>query len=199
MQFLSFAMIIAIGLIFFILIAQFNSISKTLIILSEVFFSVIGVLLGIMIFQMSISVIMTGLGIVALGGIVVRNGILIVEFIDELKSRGLKTRDAIIEAGKTRVTPVLLTATATILGLIPLAVGLNINFVTLFTSLSPQIRFGGDNVAFWSNLSWTIVFGLSFASFLTLILVPSMYLIAYKMKVGVKRRKSNKIYRKAQM
>lgn len=193
MNFLSFAMIIAVGLIFFILIAQFNSISKTLIILSEVFFSIIGVLLGIIIFNMSISVIMTGMGIVALGGIVVRNGILIVEFIDELKLRGLKTVDAIVEAGKTRITPVLLTATATILGLIPLAVGLNINFVTLFTELNPQIRFGGDNVAFWSNISWTIVFGLSFASFLTLILVPAMYLIAYKMKVAVKRRKSNRV------
>jgi len=197
MGFLGFAMVIAIGLIFFILIAQFNSMSKTLIILSEVFFSVIGVLLGIIIFDMSISVIMTGLGIVALGGIVVRNGILIVEFIDELKDRGLKTTDAILEAGKTRITPVLLTATATILGLIPLAVGLNINFVTLFTSFNPQIRFGGDNVAFWSNLSWTIVFGLSFASFLTLILVPAMYLIAYKMKVRLKRNKSNKKYRKS--
>ncbi len=197
MGFLGLAMVIAIGLIFFILIAQFNSISKTLIILSEVFFSVIGVLLGIIIFNMSVSVIMTGLGIVALGGIVVRNGILIVEFIDELKERGLKTKDAILEAGKTRITPVLLTATATILGLIPLAVGMNINFTTLFTSLDPQIRFGGDNVTFWSNLSWTIVFGLSFASFLTLILVPAMYLIAYKMKVRVKRIKSNKKYRKA--
>lgn len=195
-QFLGFAMMIALGLIFFILIAQFNSLSKTLIILSEVFFSVIGVLLGIMIFGMSISVIMTGLGIVALGGIVVRNGILIVEFIDVLKERGLKTREAIVEAGKTRITPVLLTATATILGLIPLAVGMNINFVTLFTSLNPQIRFGGDNVAFWSNLSWTIVFGLSFASFLTLILVPAMYLIAYKMKVAVSRNKSNRISKK---
>ncbi|MEI6348910.1 MAG: efflux RND transporter permease subunit [Bacteroidota bacterium] len=198
MNFLVFAMLIAVGLIFFILIAQFNSISKTLIILSEVFFSIIGVLLGIMIFGMSISVIMTGMGIVALGGIVVRNGILIVEFIDELKSRGYKTVEAIVEGGKTRITPVLLTATATILGLIPLAVGLNINFVTLFTELNPQIRLGGDNVAFWSNISWTIVFGLSFASFLTLILVPAMYLIAYKMKVKVKRRKSNRLSRKAQ-
>ena len=195
MNFLIFAMVIAIGLIFFILIAQFNSISKTLLILSEVFFSIIGVLLGIVIFNMNISVIMTGLGIVALGGIVVRNGILIVEFIDELKRRGLKTRNAIVEAGKTRITPVLLTAIATILGLIPLAVGMSINFSTLFTSFNPQIRFGGDNVQFWSNLSWTIVFGLSFASFLTLLLVPAMYLIAYKMKIAVKRRKSNKIYR----
>jgi multidrug efflux pump subunit AcrB len=145
---------------------------------------------------MSISIIMTGLGIVALGGIVVRNGILIVEFIDTLKERGMKTREAIIEAGKTRITPVILTATATILGLVPLAVGFNLNFVTMFTELNPQIHIGGDNVMFWGPLSWTIIFGLSFATFLTLIFVPGMYIIAYEMKIKLKRRKSNKLARK---
>ncbi len=191
--FLGKAMLIAIGLIFFILITQFNSLSKTVIILSEVIFSVIGVLLGIVIFNMSISIIMTGLGIVALGGIVVRNGILIVEFIDTLKERGLKTREAIIQAGKIRITPVILTATATILGLVPLAVGFNINFETLFTHLNPQIHVGGDNVMFWGPLSWTIIFGLSFATFLTLIFVPAMYIIAYELKIRLKRRKTNKM------
>jgi multidrug efflux pump len=191
--FLGKAMLIAIGLIFFILITQFNSMSKTLIILSEVIFSVIGVLLGIVIFNMSISIIMTGLGIVALGGIVVRNGILIVEFIDTLKERGLKTREAIVQAGLTRITPVILTATATILGLVPLAVGFNLNFVTMFTQLNPQIHIGGDNVMFWGPLSWTIIFGLSFATFLTLLFVPAMYIIAYEMKIRLKRRKSNKM------
>lgn len=191
--FLGKAMLIAIGLIFFILITQFNSMSKTIIILSEVIFSVIGVLLGIVIFDMSISIIMTGLGIVALGGIVVRNGILIVEFIDTLKERGMKTREAIIQAGKTRITPVILTATATILGLVPLAIGFNLNFETLFTHLDPQIHIGGDNVMFWGPLSWTIIFGLSFATFLTLIFVPAMYIIAYEMKIRLKRRKSNKM------
>jgi len=190
--FLGKAMLIAIGLIFFILITQFNSISKTVIILSEVIFSVIGVLLGIVAFNMSISIIMTGLGIVALGGIVVRNGILIVEFIDTLKERGMKTREAIVKAGLTRITPVILTATATILGLVPLAVGFNLNFTTLFTHLNPQIHIGGDNVMFWGPLSWTIIFGLSFATFLTLIFVPGMYIIAYEMKIRLKRRKSNK-------
>jgi len=191
MAFLMKTMIIAIGLIFFILITQFGSLSKSFIILSEVFFSVIGVLLGILLFHMTISVIMTGLGIVALGGIVVRNGILIVEFTDELKSRGLKTKEAIIQAGKTRITPVVLTATATILGLVPLAVGMNINFVTLFTELNPHLYFGGDNVMFWGPLSWTIIFGLSFATFLTLIFVPAMLLIDVKMKLRWRRRKSN--------
>lgn len=196
MSFLLKAMLIAIGLIFFILITQFNSISKTLIILSEVIFSIIGVFLGISIFGMSISVIMTGLGIVALGGIVVRNGILIVEFIDTLKERGMPTRKAIIEAGKTRITPVILTATATILGLIPLAIGFNINFGTLFTELNPHIHIGGDNVMFWGNLAWSIIFGLSFATFLTLLFVPALYLIAHKMKISLARRKSNKTWKK---
>jgi len=191
--FLGKAMMIAIGLIFFILITQFNSMSKTLIILSEVIFSVIGVLLGIVIFNMSISIIMTGLGIVALGGIVVRNGILIVEFIDTLKERGLKTREAIVQAGLTRITPVILTATATILGLVPLAIGFNLNFATMFTQLDPQIHIGGDNVMFWGPLSWSIIFGLSFATFLTLLFVPAMYIIAYEMKIRLKRRKSNKM------
>ncbi len=196
MTFLLKAMMIAVGLIFFILITQFGSLSKSLIILSEVIFSIIGVLLGIVIFHMSISIIMTGLGIVALGGIVVRNGILIVEFCDVLKERGYKTREAIIEAGKTRITPVVLTATATMLGLVPLAVGMNINFITLFTELNPHIYFGGDNVAFWGPLSWTIIFGLSFATFLTLIFVPAMYLIDYRMKLRMARRSWRREIRK---
>ena len=188
MMFLTKAMMIAIGLIFFILITQFGSVSKALIILSEVVFSIIGVLFGIFIFHMTISVIMTGLGIVALGGIVVRNGILIVEFTDVLKGQGLKIREAAIGAGKTRITPVILTATATILGLIPLAVGLNLNFVTTFTELNPHLYFGGDNVAFWGPLSWTIIFGLSFATFLTLVFVPALYVIDFKMKMKWKRK-----------
>ncbi len=189
--FLGKAMLIAIGLIFFILISQFNSMSKTLIILSEVIFSIIGVLLGVMIFGMSISIIMTGLGIVALGGIVVRNGILIVEFTDVLRASGVKTREAVVKAGLTRITPVVLTATATMLGLVPLAIGMNINFTTIFTELNPHIYFGGDNVAFWGPLAWTIIFGLSFATLLTLIFVPAMYLMTYEMKVRLNRWKSN--------
>ncbi|MBE0646929.1 MAG: efflux RND transporter permease subunit [Bacteroidales bacterium] len=189
MDFLMKAMMIALGVIFFVLITQFKSVSKSLIILSEVFFSIIGVLLGVIIFDMPIVITMTGLGIVALGGIVVRNGILIVEFCDVQKERGLKTRDAIIQAGKVRITPVVLTATATILGLVPLAVGMNINFITLFTELNPHIYFGGDNVMFWGPLSWTIIFGLSFATFLTLVLLPALYLIDYKMHLKLQRRK----------
>jgi multidrug efflux pump len=191
-NFLMMAMVIALGLIFFILITQFSSISKTVIILSEVLFSIIGVLLGVMIFDMDLVILMTGLGVVALGGIVVRNGILIVEFCDVQKERGLRTRNAIVEAGKIRITPVVLTASATILGLVPLAVGLNINFETMFTHLNPQIYFGGDNVAFWSPLSWTIIFGLSFATFLTLVLVPALYYLDYVIRLKVKRHRNLK-------
>ena len=190
--FLLKSMIIALGMIFFILITQFSSISKTIIILSEVIFSIIGVLLGVMIFRMDLVIMMTGLGIVALGGIVVRNGILIVEFCDEMKKRGMKTRDAIVQAGKTRITPVALTASATILGLVPLAIGMNINFEMLFTSLNPHIYFGGDNVAFWGPLSWTIIFGLSFATFLTLLFVPALYYMDYIIRIKNRRRKNLK-------
>jgi multidrug efflux pump subunit AcrB len=190
--FLMKAMIIALGIIFFILITQFGSISKTIIILSEVIFSIIGVLLGVIIFRMDLVIMMTGLGVVALGGIVVRNGILIVEFCDVMKDRGLKTRDAIIQAGRTRITPVVLTATATMLGLVPLAVGMNINFVTLFTELNPHIYFGGDNVAFWGPLAWTIIFGLSFATFLTLVFVPALYYLDYVIRLKYRRKKNLK-------
>jgi multidrug efflux pump subunit AcrB len=112
-----------------------------------------------------------------------------VEFTDELMKRDLPLREAIIKAGKTRMTPVLLTATATILGLIPLAVGLNMDFVTLFTELNPHIYFGGDNVAFWGPLSWTMIFGLAFATFLTLILVPCMYLLLERSREKLLGRK----------
>jgi multidrug efflux pump subunit AcrB len=185
--FLGKALAIALMLILFILVLQFNSISKPVIILTEIIFSVIGVLLGFSIFGMTVSVVMTGIGIVGLAGIVVKNGILVIEFADELRARGMKTREAVIQAGKTRIIPVLLTALAAILGLIPLAVGFNINFVTLFSELNPHIFFGGDNVVFWKPLSWTIIFGLAFAFFMTLLIVPSMYLIAERLKRPMRR------------
>jgi len=194
--FLMKAMIIALGAIFFILITQFGSVIKSLIILSEVIFSIIGVLLGVMLFHMNLVIMMTGLGVVALGGIVVRNGILIVEFIDVKKKEGLPTRRAIIEGGKTRITPVILTATATMLGLVPLAVGMNIDFKTLFTELNPHIYFGGDNVAFWGPLAWSIIFGLSFATFLTLMFVPALYELDYTMRLKLARRKNLKLIKK---
>jgi len=180
--FLLTAFIIAIGLIFLILVLQFNSMSKPFIVITEIFFSVIGVLIGYAVTGMTIATIMLLVGIVGLAGIVIKNGILIIEFTDELRGRGVRTREAAIQAGRIRIIPVLLTAVATILGLLPLAVGFNIDFAGLFQHLRPNIFFGGDSVVFWGPLSWTIIFGLIFSFFLTLMMVPSMYLIAERLK-----------------
>lgn len=185
--FLGKALAIALMLILVILVIQFNSISKPVIILTEIIFSVIGVLLGFAITGMDISAVMTGMGIVGLAGIVVKNAILVIEFADELRSRGYKTREAVIQAGKIRIIPVLLTAMAAILALIPLGIGFNIDFISLFSSLNPHIFFGGDNAVFWKPLSWTIIFGLAFAFFMTLIIVPSMYLIAERLRRPMRR------------
>ncbi len=180
--FLGRAMLIAIGLMLLVLVSLFNSLGKPLIILSEIIFSIIGVLIGVAAFKMNMSIIMTGVGIIALGGIVVRNGILLVEFAEFAREGGMSLYEATVEAGRTRMTPVILTAIAAVLGLIPLAVGLNINFETLFTHLNPHIFFGGDSVVFWGPLSWTMIFGLIFATVLTLLLIPSMYLITERLK-----------------
>ena len=180
--FLGNAMLLSLGLILLILVTQFNSIGKPFIILTEIFFSIIGVLIGTALFKMDMSIVMTGVGVIALAGIVVRNGILLVEFAEMERADGKSLWDATVNAGRTRMTPVILTATAAILGLIPLAVGLNIDFETLLSHGNPHIYFGGDNVVFWGPLSWTMIFGLSFATFLTLLLVPAMYLIAERLK-----------------
>jgi multidrug efflux pump subunit AcrB len=181
-SFLGMALVIALGLIFLILVLQFNSLSKPFIVLTEIFFSVIGVLLGYAFTGMTIATIMLGVGIIGLAGIVIKNGILLIEFTDELRGRGERTREAAIKAGRIRIIPVMLTAVATILGLLPLAVGFNINFVSFFQKLNPHIFFGGDSVVFWGPLSWTIIFGLIFAFFLTLVMVPSMYLISERLR-----------------
>jgi multidrug efflux pump len=182
MAFLGTSLIIALLLIFLILVLQFNSLSKPFIVLTEIFFSVIGVFLGYAITGMTMATIMVGVGIVGLAGIVIKNGILLIEFTDELRGRGYRTREAAIQAGKIRIIPVLLTALATILGLLPLAVGFNINFVSFFQNLNPHIFFGGDSVVFWGPLSWTIIFGLIFSFFLTLLMVPSMYIISERLR-----------------
>jgi multidrug efflux pump len=181
-KFLGTALLISIGLIFLILVLQFNSMSKPFIVITEIFFSVIGVLIGYAITGKTIATIMMGVGIVGLAGIVIKNGILLIEFTDELRSRGYRTREAAIQAGKIRIIPVLLTALATIFGLVPLAVGFNIDFVSMFQHLDPKIFFGGDSVVFWGPLSWTIIYGLIFSFFLTLMMVPSMYIIAERLR-----------------
>ena len=186
-EFLVLAFIIAVGMIFLILVLQFNSLSKPFIVVTEIFFSIIGVLIGYAVTGMTIATIMLLVGIVGLAGIVIKNGILIIEFTDELRGRGMRTREAAVQAGKIRIIPVLLTAVATILGLLPLAVGFNIDFAGLFTHLNPNIFFGGDSVVFWGPLSWTIIFGLIFSFFLTLMMVPSMYLISERLRRPMSR------------
>lgn len=185
--FLGKALVYALMIILFILVIQFNSVSKSVIILTEIIFSIIGVFLGFALTGMDVSVAMTGLGVVGLAGIVVKNGILVIEFADELRSRGMKTREAVIKAGKTRIIPVLLTALAAIFGLIPLGIGFNINFISMFENLDPQIWFGGDSASFWKPLAWTIIFGLISAFFMTLVIVPSMYLIAERLRRPMRR------------
>jgi multidrug efflux pump subunit AcrB len=189
MAFLMTAMLIAVVLISIILVSQFNSFVKPLMIIFTVLLSTIGVFGGLATFRMDFIVIMTGIGIVSLAGVVVNNGIVLIDYIGLLKQRKRKelglaegeelppevAMECIVEGGKTRLRPVLLTAVTTILGLIPLAIGLNIDIVSFLNTFDPRIYFGGDNTSFWGPLSWTVIFGLSFATFLTLVIVPSMY------------------------
>ena len=186
-EFLFGALLLAVGIIFFIIVAQFNKLTTPIIIMTTVPLSTIGVFLGLVIFNMNFVVIMTMVGIISLAGVVVNNAIVLLDFI-ELKRKRMREEQgvdrlempdvilAIKEAGKTRLRPVLLTAITTVLGLIPLAVGINIDFIGLFQNYNPDFYVGGDSVIFWSPLSWTIIFGLIFATFLTLVIVPVMYL-----------------------
>ncbi len=190
-DFLGLAGLLSIGLIFLILVTQFNSVSKPVIILSEILFSVIGVLFGYAATGMTISIVMTGVGVVALAGIVVKNGILLIEFADILRSQGMGLREAIILAGRTRLNPVILTATAAILGLIPLAIGLNVDFYELFATGDAHFFIGGESVVFWGPLAWTIIFGLAFATIITLVVVPVMYLLSETLKLRIKGGSSN--------
>ncbi|GAF02421.1 multidrug transporter MdtC [Saccharicrinis fermentans DSM 9555 = JCM 21142] len=179
-----------------ILITQFNSAIKPLIILGTVLLSTIGVFMGLATFKMDFVILMTGVGIVSLAGIVVNNGIVLIDYIDILrkekkKEKGLKEYqrlpmedevECIIKGGKTRLRPVLLTAITTILGLVPLATGFNFDFFGLLNELNPHIYFGGDNADFWSPMSWTVIFGLSTSTVLTLIMSPVMFLVAVRLR-----------------
>ncbi len=187
-QFLSKAFMVSVGLILLILIILFNSIGRTLIILLQILFSLIGILLGFVLTGKEIAIVMTGVGTIALAGIVINNGILLIEFADLLyREHGVPYKEAIIRAAKIRLNPVLLTATSTIFGMIPIAVGFNINFVTLLESFDPQIYFGGYMNAIWSPLAWTFIFGLLFATVLTLLVLPSLFFIYvnFKKRTGI--------------
>lgn len=173
--FLGSAMGASLILIFLILIIQFNSLSQVFIIFTQIILSITGVFLGYGLFGGTFAVVMTGVGIVSLAGIVVNNGIILLDFFKMQRDDGLELKQAIIEGGATRFTPILLTASSTVIGLLPLALSLNINFGTLFTELDPQIFFGGDTGIFWGPLSWTIIYGLGFATIVTLVVVPVLY------------------------
>ena len=174
--FLGTAFLIALLLIAFILISQFNSVVKPLIILTSVIMSTAGVLLGLMLFGMPFGIINTGVGIISLAGIVVNNAIILVDYIDVLRSRdGMNRREALVQGGMTRFRPVVLTATTTALGLVPLAIGLNFDFFGLYGSLSPELYWGGEQAAWWGPMAVAIIAGVLFATFLTLVLVPVMY------------------------
>ena len=201
MVFLMGAFFTGLGLIFFILIFQFNSISKPAIIMLAIFLSLIGVFGGIVITGSAFVIMMTMVGIISLAGIVVNNGVVLLDYaqllIDRKKheldldnSENLSKEDlfeSIVRAGKARLRPVLLTAITTILGLVPLAIGLNINFFTLFSELDPNIYMGGDNVVFWGPLAWTVIYGLLIATFLTLIVVPVLFFLSMQLKMWFRR------------
>ena len=202
MAFLSRALLIAVLLIFLILVAQFNSATTPIIISISVFLSLIGVLFGLLIFRMDFVILMTMIGIISLAGIVVNNAIVLIDYINltiirKRRELGLEQTDkltpsllveCVVEAGRTRLRPVILTAITTILGLLPLALGININFRTLITQLNPNFYIGGENVAFWGPMGWAIIFGLSFATFLTLVVVPILFYLINKLKT-----KKNKV------
>tara|TARA_R110002012_G_scaffold291564_1_gene486124 strand:+ start:145866 stop:149330 length:3465 start_codon:yes stop_codon:yes gene_type:complete len=201
MVFLMGAFFTGLGLIFFILIFQFNSISKPAIIMLAIFLSLIGVFGGIVITGSAFVIMMTMVGIISLAGIVVNNGVVLLDYAQLLIDRKKHELDldnseylikedlfeSIVRAGKARLRPVLLTAITTILGLVPLAIGLNINFFTLFSELNPNIYMGGDNVVFWGPLAWTVIYGLLIATFLTLIVVPVLFFLSMQLKMWFRR------------
>ena len=201
MSFLTKALASALGLILLLLVFQFNSVSKPVIILLSIFLSFTGVFLGLMAFQMPFVILMTMMGIIALAGIVVNNGVVLLDYTQLLidrKSQSEKLKegellgkklvtDAIVEGGTARLRPVILTAITTVLGLIPLGIGLNIDFFSLLSEWDPKVYIGGDNVVFWGPLAWTVIFGLTFATFLTLVIVPSTFSIVYSFKLWLKR------------
>jgi multidrug efflux pump subunit AcrB len=206
-SFLMYALFLALAGITIIIVLQFNSVSKTMVILFTVLLSFSGVFYGYVIANMDFVILMTMMGIISLAGIVVKNGIVLMDFFvllldkkvaenklqshDDLSLEEIK--DIIIESGKNRLRPVLLTALTAILGLIPLAIGLNFDFFSLITEFNPHLYMGGDNVIFWGPLAWTIIFGLSYATVLTLVMVPVMFYLVKRVKYWLRDRKANGI------
>jgi multidrug efflux pump subunit AcrB len=201
-SFLMFALFLAMAGITIIIVLQFNSVSKTIVILFTVLLSFSGVFYGYVIANMDFVILMTMMGIISLAGIVVKNGIVLMDFFvllldKKVADKGVESHDdlsleeikeVIIESGKSRLRPVLLTALTAVLGLIPLAIGLNFDFFGLITDLNPHIYMGGDNVIFWSPLAWTIIFGLTYATILTLVMVPVMFFLVKRTKYWIRAR-----------
>ena len=199
-NFLMYALFLALAGITIIIVLQFNSVSKTMVILFTVLLSFSGVFYGYIIAGMDFVVLMTMMGIISLAGIVVKNGIVLMDFFvllldKKVADKGVEShndlsldeiKEVIIESGKSRLRPVLLTALTAVLGLIPLAIGLNFDFFGLITDLNPHLYMGGDNVIFWSPLAWTIIFGLTYATILTLVMVPVMFFLVKRTKYWIR-------------
>ncbi len=195
-EFLGGAFLSGLGLIMLILIFQFGGISKPGIIMLAIFLSFIGVFGGLMLTGWPFVIMMTMMGIISLAGIVVNNGVVLLDYTQLLIDRKKaslnlasdeyldknEVMDLTITGGKARLRPVILTAITTVLGLVPLAIGLNVDFFSLFTEFDANIYIGGDNVIFWGPLAWTVIFGLIVATFLTLIIVPVLFTIVYRIK-----------------
>jgi multidrug efflux pump len=175
-QFLAGAFIVALLLIGFILVWQFDSVTKPLIILTSVILSTIGVLVGLLVFQMPFGIIMSGVGVISLAGVAVNNAIVLIDYTDILRDReGLDRREAVVKAGRTRFRPVILTAVTTVLGLVPLGIGMNFDFIGFYTALRPDFFWGGEQAAWWGQMAVAVIVGLSFATVLTLVVVPVTY------------------------
>ena len=203
-SFLMYALFLALAGIALIIVLQFNSVSKTVVILFTVLLSFSGVFYGYVIANMDFVILMTMMGIISLAGIVVKNGIVLMDFFvllldkkvidnkveshDDLSLEDIK--EVIIESGKSRLRPVLLTALTAVLGLIPLAIGLNFDFFALITEFNPHFFIGGDNVMFWGPLAWTIIFGLTYATVLTLVMVPVMFYLVKRTKYALRARRN---------
>jgi multidrug efflux pump subunit AcrB len=202
-SFLMYALFLAMAGITIIIVLQFNSVSKTIVILFTVLLSFSGVFYGYVIANMDFVILMTMMGIISLAGIVVKNGIVLMDFFvllldQKVREKEVESHDdlnldeikeVIIESGKSRLRPVLLTALTAVLGLIPLAIGLNFDFFGLVTDLNPHLYMGGDNVIFWGPLAWTIIFGLTYATILTLVMVPVMFFLVKRTKYWLRDRR----------
>jgi multidrug efflux pump len=169
--FLSKAFVVALLLITLVLVIQFNSLLVPFVIMTTVVLTLIGALLGLLICDLPFGIIMSGIGIISLAGVVVNNAIVLLDYTRQLQARGMDLVSAAAEAGVTRLRPVLLTATTTVIGLLPMATGISYDFHTLSWATK------SESAEFWRNMAVVVMFGLTFATVLTLVVVPSLYVM----------------------